>query len=509
MEAILALDIGTSGAKATLIDREGRSLAKAHAGYPLHVDGDQIEQNPLDWWRAAIDVMKEITAQPVDAAIRAVALTGQMQSVILLEGETVLGQAILYSDTRAKTEMAEILELFGEDSLQKITGNLVDASSILAKLLWLKRNRASDYARATLALLSAHDFISWKLCGARVTDFTNATTTGMLDLEKNAWSEELFNRLDLRFDFLPRLEKAEARIGEISPVMSEMTGVPAGVPVFHGAGDAATATIGSAAGEAGHFYIYLGTSGWLASTGFNQRIDPGTGFWNLRHPDPQRLIFIGPMLTTAGNLEWVNEQFGGLEGKAAPGASTYDAIMLQAGHSETGAGGVMYLPHIAGERCPFRDPSARGVFFGINRQTKRGDLYRAVLEGVALSMRAIREELMKTLEPKPVIRELTLAGGGARSALWAQIFSDVMNCPVNVLSSPEDVGVKGATVIAGKALGWYDSFVAPEAFYAFESRFKPNPAAAERYDRQYAVFRDLYPSLKGVFQKLGQLTENP
>lgn len=429
-----------------------------------------------------------------------------MQSVILMRGADLLAPAVIYSDVRAKREIAEIERVIGAQRLVEVTGNLSDASSLLAKLMWIRENQPDLYAQSEKLLVGAHDYIAWKLCGQVVTDYTTASTTGMFDLEHNTWSKELLDAVGVRTDWLPALAPAEQMVGVIHPAAALETGLPAGLPVFHGAGDAASATIGSGAGESGSFYVYLGTSGWLATTGSNQRINPSTGMWNLRHPDPARLMMIGPMLTTAGNLEWLSEQFGALElGQSGGGSSTHAAIMSQAANSPAGSGGVLYLPYLAGERSPFRDPNARAVFFGINRQTSRADLYRAVLEGVAYSIRSIREALLPSIRPDVAIRELSLVGGGARSALWAQIFADVMNCPVNVLSSPEDVGAKGTAILAGKALGWFSSYIPDPSYFAYEHCYLPDPETAAQYDTYYAVFTELVPALKPVFNSLAKV----
>jgi len=504
---VLALDIGTSGVKACIISRRGEILAKEIAGYDLEMTGSRIEQSPDLWWSAVATSVSRLTKTDLSSSVQAVILTGQMQSVILLEKDQVLAPAILYADTRAGQEMDEILQMTGDEVLCELTGNLNDGSSVLAKLLWLKKNAPQLYQRADHLLLAAHDYIHWRLCGSYVTDYTNAATTGLLDILDNRWAEVMLDQLQLRSDWLPQLMPACRQSGEISEAVARELGLKAGTPVYHGAGDAASATIGSGAGEAGYFYIYLGTSGWLATTGFDQIVDPQTGIWNLRHVDPERMIYLGPMLSAAGNWEWVRNTFGDLECTLAePGRSPYEVLEGQAASSPPGSKGVFYLPMIHGERAPVRDPHARGVFFGIQKRTTRADLYRAVLEGVAYAMRSIREVMEEKLPAGIQVRELCLTGGGARSALWAQIFADVMDCPVKVLASPEDVGVKGMAVVVGKELGWHDNYVPEGSFFEFDAVYWPS-ANVDGYRRRYALYQQIYPSLKRLFSSSAQILD--
>lgn len=499
MDAIIAVDAGTTGIKAALIDRNGRILFSHQAGYATQAHGNRIEQQPEDWWQAVIECLKAVVAANISSNLEGIAFSGQMQDLILIAKGKVIAPAILYSDTRAQAEADEVRQKISDITLETATGNLQDASSLLAKLLWLKKHRPDLYTQADKIFIGAHDFLTYKLCGSHLADFTTAATTGLMNLEENAWALDILHALDLRTDFLPALATSGTLAGHLSSDAAAAAGLPTGLPIYHGSGDAAAATVGAGAGEPGHFYAYLGTSGWLATARTGKPVDPNSGIFNLRHPDAVRLILIGPMLTAAGNFGWLHSAFGELEAAQSTDShiDAFTSLNLAAAGAEPGSAGVMYLPHLAGERSPFRDPNARGVFFGINPNTSRAHLYRAVLEGVALSMRAIRQA-MQTGEDSP-ITDLNLVGGGARSALWAQIFADVFNCQVNVLADPSDAGARGAAIITGRALGWYDSYTPPGDFFPLQTALAPQPQSVGVYDRTFEVFQQLYPALKPVF----------
>ncbi len=502
MQAILASDIGTTAVKSTLFSRDGQILASASAGYPLRKHGVEMTQSPSDWWTAFKDsVRAALAAAGNGVEIVALSLTGQMQDVILVQDGEALAPAILYADLRAQEQAERIQRQIGEERLIQITANLQDASSLLAKFLWLRENQPQLYRSAEKALIGAHDTITLKLCGAAVSDYTTASTTGLFDFDRNDWAVNLLDELEIRHDWLPRLLPYRQPAGWVSPAAAEESGLPAGLPVYHGMGDAAATTIGAAAGEGDCWYVYLGTSGWLAAVFDSQPVDPRTGIFNLRHPDGQRIILIGAMLTAAGNFEWLAREFGELERQAAPQeADAYARLNRLAEQAAPGCNGVLFLPYLNGERAPFRDPHARGVWFGLSASTARAEMYRSVLEGVAFAMRTIRD----AMPTERVARQISLVGGGARSALWAQIFADVFACPVSVLADPGEVATRGAFLAAAEALGWQPN-LAPDGYFPTERTAHPSPEQVSLYEKLYPIFKDLYPALQASFERLSRV----
>ena len=307
MQQIIAIDIGTTGAKTALITRSGEILARHYGMYETMSHQSLVEQDPENWWEAVKQGILSINSQVDKENFCGIVLGGQMQDCILLNETSLLAPAILYSDTRAQTEIREIQQIIGEDRLTRITGNIQDASSLLAKLLWLKKHKPDTYTRLKTSLFGAHDYIAWKLVGSTNTDFTTATTTGLLDIRQNRWALDIMHELGLRTDILPQLVPGETIDGYLSENMAVSLGLPANCPVFHGSGDVGTTTLGSNAGEPGTTSCYLGTSGWIAATTEDVLANPDSGIFNLRHPDPGRIIQVGPMLFAGGNIQWIIE----------------------------------------------------------------------------------------------------------------------------------------------------------------------------------------------------------
>ena len=498
MNLILALDIGTTGTKAALIDRAGQLLATGYADYPTYYnEGNVVEQEPADWWRAACAALAQIwQTAPAGVAqqVAAVSLSGQMQNLILLGAEGAVGRAILYSDCRAQDEAALVTATIGRETLEQITGNEQGAASLLAKWLWLQKHAPDQLAACRKILVGAHEYVGWQLHGAAGADYTTAATTGLLDLRHNQWSFALLTRLGLDADKLPGLHAATSIVGEVTTTAAAATGIPAGTPVLRGAGDLAATTVGVGAGEPGRLYGYLGTSGWIATSLDQATPNPQGGVFTLRHPDPQRYIQVAPMLTAGGNLDWFRTQVGA---DASPGS--YQWINDQVATVPAGSRGLIYLPYLAGERSPFHDPKARGAFIGLATTWTQADMARAVMEGVAFAYRSLRDAL--NVAPTG---SLFLVGGGAKSMIWPQILADVLGCEVHVVQAPGDAAARGAAILAGVSLGWHPGYAPGAAFFPVARIYAPDQRSSQLYDRRYTLFRTLYPHLRAVFTELAR-----
>ncbi len=497
MDTILAIDIGTTGAKAALVRRDGALLASALATYPTHTAaGGVVEQNPQDWWDASCRALRQLWADaPAGVHVVAVILSGQMQDVILLGDADAIGPALLYSDSRAQAEAAALEQLVGATHLTEITGNAQGASSVLTKWRWLATHAPSRLAATRTILLGSHDYIAWRLCGARAADPTTAATTGLLDWRTGTWTHDLLAQLGLDDTLLPALHASGTQIGVVSADAAVTTGIPLGTPVLQGVGDLGATTVGVGAAEPGMIYAYLGTSGWIAASQDAVTPMPERGVFTICHPQPERYIQVAPVLTAGGNLEWLRSALATPEG-VQPDYARLNALAAQA---TPGSGGVLYLPYLNGERSPFSDANARAGFLGISGATTQADLVRAVMEGTAFAYRALREAL-------GVVRggALMLAGGGGKSPVWTQILADALASPVQVAAAPGDAPARGAAIIAGQALGWYESLTPGDEFFPTQAVYTPLAANVRVYDRLYPIFAGLYPALRESFATLAQ-----
>jgi len=484
----LAYDIGTTGTKAALIE-SGEVLASVTKTYETHFgDSGVVEQNAVDWWEAMVNATRELPdANTADAMV----ITGQMQNVILLdESLEAVRPVILYNDTRAHAEIDKVLEKVGANNLRRATGNHQDAGSLLGKLLWLSEEEPESLQRAKHLVFGAADYIVAKLTGTVMTDTTTASTTGLLDINRRiALASLIFESAGLQsvIKLLPKMMAGGTQAGALSALTAEALGLSSGVPVYLAPGDAGSATIGAGSGDIGTAYGYIGTSGWVAFTA-DSPADPDHGVITLIHPQFDRYIQVAPMMTAAGNIDWITELF----------QEESIATVIEKGLAQKPSN-LIYLPYLNGERAPFSDPFARGVLIGMNPQTTRADLYRAALEGVVYAY----NHILDALAP-PTISHIMLTGGGSKSLTWCQLFADILGFPVKVAGDAENVGLRGAIRAAEVASGVADSYLIEDVPVAHLLR--PNTEYQDLYDQKYYVFRKSYEMLKPVLEDAEKLT---
>jgi xylulokinase len=490
MTHFMAVDLGTTGAKAVLFDADGRALTSTYRDYPTHsAEGGVVEQRVTDWWSALDAITRELTASR--GAPDAIALTGQMQNAILLDAQgQPVRPVILYSDTRAQPEADAVNAALGAARLEQLTGSAPGPAGLLAKLRWIATREPNALARTATILLGAADAAAFHWCGAQASDTTTASTTGLMALEARAWLDDsLFEAAGLHAirAKLPLLLPGGALAGHVSDAAATRSGLKPGTPIYLGPGDAGATTLGAGSGEPGSAYLYLGSSGWVAFTSA-RRPAAETGVFTLAHPRTAHFIAVAPLLTAGGNLDWI---------KGIAGAPDYVQLIDSALTAHPSS--LIYLPYLNGERSPFNDPLARGAFIGLNASHTRADLARAVLEGVALAYRHV----LDTLLPAPPAA-LILTGGGARSPGWSQMLADVTGVAVDVAADARNVGARGAVLAAQVARG-----EAPSYGLTVErsARFQPNAAAHTRFSRQYALFRDAYPALRPLFARQGEVSK--
>ncbi len=513
---LISTDIGTTAVKTSLLTDKGSVICTESHGYPLLSEGTRAEQDPRLWWEAFCTTVRIILERcggvsssgrlggtgkskgnneagvVIEGELEAVVLSGQMQDLIAVQNGGVVGNAILYSDTRAVNEFSSFAEDFGFERLRQTVMHTPDASSLPAKIRYLQGQ--GNWNNTTQLLLGAHDYVCWKLTGRVVTDPTNASTTGLMDYERGAWSGEILSRLGVLEHQLPIIEPAGTVTGKLTKEAAADSRLPEGLRVIHGAGDAASNTLGSGAGVPGTISCYLGTSGWIAATA-SQPSDPTSGIFNLKHPNGSDTISIGAMRTTGGNVAWLIDAFALKE-------DPYAELQATAELAEPGSSGLIYLPYLQGERCPFTDPHARGAYIGIKRNTGKPELFRAVLEGIAYSLASIFRLIRFDADGNQGGKRIIASGGGARNALLLEIIASVIGVPVTAAENSVEAGILGNMLIAGNAFGWIDSYRIPEYWIPARAEYQPDIRHHARYTALLAVFEQLYPALKNEFQAL-------
>jgi xylulokinase len=491
----LGIDVATTGSKALLMDAAGAVVASASSPHTLQTPKPLwSEQNPEEWWSASCAAVRKALSEAGAGgdSVIAVGLTGQMHGLVLLDADgKILRPAILWNDQRTGAQSDEIRARLGRQRLIQITGNDALTGFTAPKILWVQQNEPAVYAKARHILLPK-DYLRYRLTSGYGMDKADGSGTILFDLKKRDWSGEVLSALGIPAEWLPPTFEGPEFTGNVSTSAAADTGLKAGTPVAAGGGDQAAQAVGVGAVEPGIIALSLGTSGVVFAATPSALIEPEGRLHAFCHAVPGMWHFMGVMLSAAGSLQWHRDTI-------AP-EMEFDALLKEAESVPAGSEGLQFLPYLSGERTPHPDPLARGAWIGLTLRHSRGHLTRAVLEGVAYGLKdgfgLIRSSGLGE------VRQVRVSGGGAKSALWRQILASVLEVELATVNTTEGAAY-GAALLAGVGAGaWPDVPSACKAAILVTGSTRPDTAQIEVYRKGYSIFRDLYPALKGSFQRM-------
>ena len=504
---IIAHDLGTTGNKATLYDREGKLVgASFHAYDTEYAHTGWAEQNPQDWWQAVCLSTRRLLSETGVRAndIACVTFSGQMMGAVALdEAARPLRNAIIWADQRALDQERWIGERVAFEDLYQITGHRLSASYSLAKILWI-RDHQPDIFAATHKFTHAKDAIVARLTGEFATDPSDASSMNLYDLRGGAWSATILDAVDLPVDILPQIRPSIDVVGEVRPDVAADIGLAVGTPVVIGGGDGACAAAGAGVIKEGAAYNYVGSSSWIAISTAQPIYDPQYRTFTFGHVIPDMFMPTGTMQAAGASYQWTRDQLALFETETAErlGISPYELINLEVAGVPPGAEGLFFLPYLMGERSPRWNPHARGAFVGLTIRHTRAHLYRAVLEGVALNLRVILDAFR---DQGTVIEAMRLIGGGASGQVWNQIMADVYGMPAQRLTILEEATSMGAALVGGVGVGLYPDFSMIETMNDVAATVLPNPGAQATYDQMLPIFNQLYAALAPVYARMATL----
>lgn len=500
MTILLGLDLGTSSVKALLVDSSGKTLGSGSAEYPIHQpQPNHAEQDPEAWWRAALSAVRQALSNAGDFdSVAAVGISGQMHGTVLLDRQNrLLAPAVIWPDQRSTHQVAEITRSIGAERLIEIAGSPVATGFQAATLRWFQQERPDLWKQVGVVLLPK-DYLRWRLTGALASDPSDGSGALLLDVHRRQWAQEILNALGIPIEFLPALQPSDAIAGELRPEAASALGLPAGLPVITGAADTACSLLGAGVTSPDTLLANISTGGQLILPGFTVAIDIAGRlhtFCSALQPAPDRAgwYVMGATLSAGQSLRWLRDNVLGFTGEDA-----YPRMTTLAEKVPPGARGLIFLPYLVGERTPLMDPQARGLFLGLTLRHSQGELVRAVLEGVTLSLfeaYSVMDETGGT--PKALI----LAGGGARSRLWQHIVADVFGLPVRRLKVSEQ-SAAGAALLAGAGVGLLEPVAASRAWARYDLPVEPDPNNHARYQELLALFRSAYQAHRQDFGRL-------
>jgi xylulokinase len=510
MGQFLGIDIGTSATKAIIIDEEGTVRGVAESPHAISMPrAGWSEQDPDDWWRAAVHATRNAlqVAGAERGDIAAVGLSGQMHGSVFLPRDTdprdprPLRPALLWNDQRTAAQCEAITDAVGRERLLEITGNRALTGFTAPKLLWLRDEEPAIFARLGLLLLPK-DYVRFRLTDVAAIDVGDASGTLLLDLRTRNWNDEIVRAINCDRAILPPVVESATVSGTVSEHAAKSLGVRAGIPVVAGSGDQMTGAVGMGIVREGLVSATVGTSGVIFAHAGGHVPSPLAREMTGEGGDastlqcmcaavPAEYCIYGCMLSAAGALSWFRDA-------CAPGVS-FAQLDEEAAATPPGADGLIFLPYLTGERCPYADPLARGAFVGLTSRHTRGHMARAVMEGVAFGMAQILDLIRATgVEPA----EIRLSGGGAKSGLWRRIQASAYGAPVALLNTSEG-SAYGAAILAGVGSGaWKGVAEGCSACISVRERAEPQAAVASTYEAIRPIHSSLYFSLKASFAEL-------
>ena len=516
-----AYEAGTTRVKGGLVRADwGIAVSCTSEDLPLFaVDGRQ-GQDPRDWWRAFLQVIHAMLDRaneseqmfgPADVA--GIIMSGQMQDLITLDDRlNPVRHAILYSDGRADREAQEMAETLDGRAFRNITGNRLEGSLPLPKLMWLKRHEPENFAKIRHVLFDAKDYLTARLTGTFSADVVASSTVGAMDIHRRLWNTRLIDAAGINRTLFPALRNPQEQVGRVTDMAAKLTGLAPGTPVFAGIGDAGATTLASGVTRPGEYNINIGTSGWIAAIS-PEPITNREGVANLActtagdtgHATGGGVINGVPFLNAGNVHRWATSMFAGCHGDtinindANHDTNNYANMSTMLAGSAPGSHGVLCLPYLSGERFPVMNASIRGAYVGISADTTAADMARAALEGVAFSIR----QGLETFAVEPV--HISLIGGGARERVWCQIMADVLGHRIDVFRNAEVLPAAALAFLAQYSLGCIPSLDEVSARLSARREsvtYEPHSRDVSLYDNVYGQYRRLYPAINSLKREL-------
>jgi len=484
MEYVIGLDLGTGSIKGIAVSRDGKVVLKHSESYPLYNTREGYsEQEPEDWYNASIKVLEKITKDLQNDELKAISISGQMHSLVLLdESSKPIRRSILWNDTRTTKQCNYIMDNF-RDKIIEITGNKSLEGFTLPKILWIKENEPKSWEK-TKKFCLPKDYLVFKYTGNICTDISDAAGTQMLNIKTGKWSEEVAELLGLDLEKYPTVYNSTDCVGELSEELKTRLNVKGSIKIFPAGSDNPCSALGSGIINKNRDLLSIGTSGvYLKYEEEYKNYDGKLHMFN--NILPNSCYSMGVTLSAGDSLSWFRDTF----------AKDKDFDELLSGVSEVspGSNGLLFAPYIVGERTPYADSKVRGTFIGIDKSHDLNHFTRAVIEGITFSLKDCFSIYQDDSD-----KEIISVGGGAKSKEWLQIQANIFNKKIVSLEIEEGPSL-GASIIAAVSLNWFTSFEEAVGVIVKEKEsYYPQEEAVEAYKKAYDRYKRIYEGIKNI-----------
>lgn len=502
-EYVLGIDCGTQSTKVVVLDLEGNVISIAREPIPVsRARPGWAEQNAEEWWTSLCAGLQSVTSQVGPASIRGLAVAYQRETFVPLDSSfRPLRPAILWMDQRAVSELVELRQVISDDRFRSITGKPLNPLPSIMKLKWIKNNEP-DVWRATRRILTVGAYINHRLTGTISDSMAGADTTGLFDIQKQDWSDELLGVLGLQRDALFDVVPAGTAIGAIADSVARSTGLAPGTPVFTGGGDGQVLAVGVGAIHQSEMAVALGTSG-ICGVHVNQ-VDPHINFRAMAACIEGSYWYEGVIMSAANTVSWFVRNFeSDVIAAASAGSESIEArLEREISTIPPCSDGLITIPYLRGCMTPYDDPFTRGATLGWSDSHTKAHMYKSILEGIAFEIKLIISAYQESSGVS--ITSLRIGGGGAASSIWSQIIADVTGVEVLVSATTENTA-SGAAVIAAVGLGLYESLdSATRNMCRKNDTYRPEQGASGQYNEFFnRIYRDVYPAIRKYLNYLG------
>jgi xylulokinase len=513
-DVILAHDLGTTGNKASLYDTNGKLITSCYHSYDtLYPRECWVEQNPEDWWGAFIFSTKEVLSSSniKPSQIQGVCFSGQMMAGIPVdrEGNPLQKTIMLWADHRSQSQADLIKKKIGWKKYYNTTGAGMEIALYpIAKILWLRENEPDIYRKA-YKFLGTKDLLILRLTNRFVTDSSDASNTGLLDIRRKVWASDILKTLEIdERKLCDQILPSTTVVGKVKRDISQETGLMEGTPIILGGGDVASAALGAGVIHEGSAYNYIGSASWLAIASSKPIFDEKMRPFTLCHVVPDMYVVQLAMFSAGVVYEWLKDNVCFMDKAYSENCSQdpFELMNKEAVSSKPGANGLIFLPNMRPGGAPHNNLNDHGALLGLTLAHRRCDIIRAVLEGITFNIKLMCEAMEE--EARVPFQEIRLIGGGSKSALWREIEASVLNKKIITLTAQQEANSLGAAIIAGVALGVFESFERATAmFIKTRETTLPDKKMLSTYKKVFPLFNEAYSSLVALNNDLAELAQ--